>query len=138
MRRGEEGGGRETERKKERKEERETERKREREREREESCAKAKSIDHGLFSGTSAEREKGLNYSTGNMTEAFLSSPFSERRGEEARGGKRRVALGVRAGGAHRHFGMGGRPTRVGGGGGFAYSHSLEDVGRVRDVYSHQ
>ena len=43
----------------------------------------------------------------------------------------------MRAGGAHRHFGMGGRPTRVGGGG-FAYSHSLEDVGRVRDVYSHQ
>ena len=131
-----EGVERQRERKKERKKERQREK--EREREREESCAKAKSIDHGLFSGTSAEREKGLNYSTGNMTEAFLSSPFSERRGEEARGGKRRVALGVRAGGAHRHFGMGGRPTRVGGGGGFAYSHSLEDVGRVRDVYSHQ
>ena len=80
-----EGVERQRERKKERKKERQREK--EREREREESCAKAKSIDHGLFSGTSAEREKGLNYSTGNMTEAFLSSPFSERRGEEARGG---------------------------------------------------
>lgn len=36
---------------------------------------KGQSIDHGLFSGVSAEREKGLNYSTANMTEAFLP-PF--------------------------------------------------------------
>ena len=36
---------------------------------------KGQSIDHRLFSGVSAEREKGLNYSTANMTEAFLP-PF--------------------------------------------------------------